>query len=236
MTPSRGKVTITDSGKNVIANPPSIIDVSFLMQFQAFRDFRSRTRDKQDEISVVEEAQDQTPEEMLESGIELIHSKVASELLEIIQVMPPRDFEELVVDLMVALGYGGSFKDAAKAIGGSGDEGVDGIIKEDKLGLDVIYVQAKRHGADNPVGDDHIRNFIGSLVTKSAKKGVFVTTSSFRPKAKDMIKGIDQRIVLIDGYQLTALMIEHGIGVSTVATYYVPKIDSDYFSFLSEEG
>lgn len=227
----RGKFKITSRGLGLLQNPPERIDRKFLRQFPEYESYVSRNRpnnkqsDKEEEL---EEEVKQTPEEILESGSQSLRRKLAEELLERIKQNPPRFFEKLVVDLLVAMGYGGSRKDAGEAVGRSGDEGVDGTIKEDKLGLDVVYIQAKRW--QNTVGRPDVQAFAGALMGKKANKGVFITTSQFSQEAHTYVNTISQKIVLIDGEQLTQLMIDHGIGVTEVATYVVKRIDSDYFS------
>ena len=157
-----------------------------------------------------------------------LRSALAQELLERIRHASPAFFERVVIDLLVAMGYGGSHSDAAQAVGGSGDEGVDGIIKEDRLGLDFVYVQAKRW--DNPVGRPTVQAFAGSLEGQRARKGVFLTTSTFTREAEEYVTRIEKRIVLVDGEELAQLMIDHGVGVAEVATYQVKRVDADYFS------
>jgi restriction system protein len=170
----------------------------------------------------------QTPEELLEDGYQRIRQELAQELLNRVKSSSPRFFERLVVELLVKMGYGGSIKDAGQVIGKSGDEGIDGTIKEDRLGLDVIYIQAKKW--EGAVGRPEIQKFVGALYGQRAKKGVFITTSSFSHEATEYVKNIDNKIVLIDGKQLTELMIDHGVGVAIVSTYEVKKVDNDYFT------
>lgn len=169
-----------------------------------------------------------TPEEYLELGYERARQALAAELLERIGSMPPVFFETLVVDLLVRMGYGGTQSAAGRAIGGSGDGGVDGIIKEDRLGLEAIYIQAKRWG--RPVGRPEIQQFAGALQGQRARKGVFITTSSFTREAEAYAKSISSAIVLVDGAQLSDLMIDHGVGVTLIRTYDVKRLDSDYFN------
>ena len=164
---------------------------------------------------------------MLEYGYQKIKRELAQELIESVKKSSPRFFEKLVVELLLKMGYGGSLKDAGKAVGQSGDGGIDGIIKEDKLGLDIIYIQAKRW--ENVVGSGEIRNFVGSLVGQKANKGVFITTSGFTKDASEYVKTITHKVILIDGEMLAQLMIENNVGVSGVINYEVKKIDSDYF-------
>ncbi|GIW61907.1 MAG: restriction endonuclease [Patescibacteria group bacterium] len=217
---------ITDLGLEVLGKNPQEINVKFLEQFPQFVEFRNirRQKDKEDRE---EEELEQTPQELLEYGYQRIKSELAQELLNSVKQSSPRFFEKLVVDLLIKMGYGGSLKDAGKAIGQSGDGGIDGIIKEDKLGLDVIYIQAKRW--DNVVGSKEVRNFVGSLAAQHANKGVFITTSSFTKDALDYVKTIPHKVILIDGEMLTQLMIENDIGVSKITSYDIKKIDSDYF-------
>ena len=167
------------------------------------------------------------PEETLETSYQELQESLASYLLQAIKDCSPDFFERLVVDVLIKMGYGGSRKEAGKAIGRTGDEGIDGIIKEDKLGLDIIYIQAKRWEAN--VGRPEIQKFAGALQGQRARKGIFITTSSFSKDALDYVKNIESKIILIDGERLAELMIEHNVGVSPVASYDVKKIDSDYF-------
>ncbi len=169
-----------------------------------------------------------TPEEALEEAYQKLRSDLTLELLQRLKTCSPTFFERLVVDVIVKMGYGGTRKDASKVIGRSGDEGIDGIIKEDKLGLDVIYIQAKRWGST--VGRPEIQKFVGALTGQRAKKGVFITTSDFSADAEDYVSRIDTKVVLIDGETLAQLMIDHNVGISTIGTYEIKKIDSDYFS------
>jgi restriction system protein len=214
---------ITDLGLDVLKKNPQEINVKFLEQFPQFIEFRKLRREEQQK----EEELEQTPQELLEYGYQKIKRELAQELLSLVKQSSPRFFEKLVVDLLIRMGYGGSLKDAGKAIGQSGDGGIDGIIKEDKLGLDIIYIQAKRW--DNVVGSREIRNFVGSLAGQHANKGVFITTSSFTKDALDYIKTIPHKVILIDGEMLTQLMIENDVGVTKISSYDIKKIDSDYF-------
>ena len=171
-----------------------------------------------------------TPHEALESAYDRLRSELAAEILSTIKISEPVLFEEIVVDLLVKMGYGGSRKDAGQAIGRRGDEGIDGIIKEDRLGLDTIYTQAKRW-TDKSVGRPEVQQFQGALSGHGAVKGFFITTSFFTKEALDYAAGLrNSKIVLIDGEELAELMIDHGIGVATAATYGVKRVDSDYFA------
>jgi len=229
--PKRGIYEITARGQSLLQNHPDRVDNSVLEQFQEFRDFldrsgatsAERTREEEEEERSIE-----TPEESLETAFRRLRSAIEADLLEQVRSAPPEFFERLVVELLVSMGYGGSLKDAGQAIGRSGDEGIDGIIKEDRLGLDAIHVQAKRW-TDRTVGRPEVQSFAGSLEGVRARKGVFLTTSTFSGEARDYVERIDKRIVLIDGEQLAALMYEHGIGVTPTASYAVKRVDSDYF-------
>jgi len=223
----RAYFKITDLGLNVLEKNPTEINSKFLEQFPGFVEFRSIRKDKGKEL-MPETGTSQTPQELIEDGFQKIKNDLSMELLNSVKHSTPPFFEKLVVELLLAMGYGGSRKDAGEAIGKSGDGGIDGIIKEDKLGLDVIYLQAKRW--ENPVGSKEIRNFVGSLVGHKANKGVFITTSSYTKDALEYVKTINHKVILIDGELLTELMIENNIGVSKVQSYEIKKIDLDYFS------
>jgi restriction system protein len=223
---ARGRYRITQRGLDVLASNPSRIDNKYLEQYKEFLDFRRRRRPTSpgDDNGAVEA---HTPEELLESSYQELRDALAQELLARIKSAPAEFFEQLVVDLLVGMGYGGSRKDAGKAVGRSGDGGIDGIIKEDKLGLDVVYIQAKRW--DSTVGRPTVQTFVGSLVGRRATKGVLITTSDFAAPARQYVREIDKNIVLIDGEELAQLMIDHDIGVTEVAAYKVKKVDLDYF-------
>lgn len=224
----RGVHKITKRGLDVLQLKPKSIDVDYLGQFQEFKDFRALRHAKQEEEESELDLNGKTPEESLEGAYQKIRSDLAAELLQRLKSSSPAFFERLVVEVIVKMGYGGSRKDAGKAIGKSGDGGIDGIIKEDKLGLDAIYIQAKRW--ENTVGRPEIQKFVGALTGQRARKGLFITTSDFTADADDYVSRIDAKVVLIDGETLAQLMIDHGVGVSTVGTYEIKKIDSDYFS------
>jgi len=226
----RGRFRITERGLQLLATNPQTLNVRTLKQFPEFQAFhQSGSSQDSDEIltdSVMSLA-DETPEERLESSYQSLRKVLAEQLLQRVMEASPNFFEQLVVDVIVAMGYGGSRADAGKAIGQSGDEGIDGVVKEDRLGLDLIYLQAKRWS--NPVGRPHVQNFVGSLVGKSAHKGVMLTTSRFTDEAKQFVKHLPQKVVLIDGEELANLMIEFNVGVALTTTYTVKKMDSDYF-------
>jgi restriction system protein len=222
----RGKFRITQRGLVVLESNPTYINVKYLDQFPEFREFKSRSSRSQIPQEIEEEAV-HTPEEILEESYQSLRDELAQELISRVMACSPRFFERLVVDLLVAMGYGGSRRDAGERIGQSGDGGVDGIIKEDRLGFDVVYIQAKRW--EGTVGRPAVQGFAGSLEGFRARKGVLITTSSFTKDAKDYVDRIEKKIVLIDGEQLAQYMIDYGIGVAEVATYTVKKADLDYF-------
>ena len=226
----RGHFTITDRGREILKNPPDAIDNNYLTRFPEFQEFRTRGRDTET-TAVAETAtpeQEETPEEALESSVQRLRANLTQELMEQILAGSPALFEKLVVELLVKMGYGGTLKDAGQAIGRSGGEGIDGIIKEDRLGLETIYLQAKRW--QNTIGRPEIQRFAGALQGQRAKKGVFITTSTFSKEAREYASNIDTKIVLIDGETLTELMIDYNIGVVPVQTFELKRLDSDYFT------
>lgn len=227
--PRRGYIKITQRGIDVLKQNPETIDNEFLRQFPEFNEFTSlkRKTDNEGSKDVAVTTNSQTPEEVLDNSYEELNADLSQDLLQIIKDSSPSFFELLVIDLLVKMGYGGSRKDAGESVGRSGDEGIDGIIKEDKLGLDAIYIQAKRW--DNVIGRPEVQKFAGALQGQRARKGIFITTSTFTRDATDYVSNIDSKIILVDGKTLTQLMIEHDVGVSTVATYNIKRIDSDYF-------
>ena len=221
----RGFYQITDSGVSAIANNPQRIDLECLKQYQEFTEFMNI---KSENIIISEKPQaDLTPEESLEASYQTLRNELASELLQIIKKCSPAFFERLVVDMLVSMGYGGSRKEAGQALGKSGDEGIDGVIREDKLGLDTIYLQAKRW--DGVVGRPEIQKFAGALQGQRANKGVFITTSSFTKEATAYVSNIGSKIILIDGQQLTEFMMDYNVGITPISSYEIKKIDSDYF-------
>jgi restriction system protein len=228
----RGYYRITERGKELLQKQPKTINVKILQQYPEFVEFQklkgTRSKEKLLEIKGSTEVSSRTPSEELEEAYENLRDELVEELLGKLKKVSPAFFERIVVDLLVKMGYGGSRADAGRAIGRTGDGGIDGIIKEDKLGLDVIYIQAKRW-EDNPVGRPAVMQFAGALQAQKANKGIFITTSRFTDDARSYILQIGSKIVLIDGEQLAKLMIEHDVGVSTVSLYPVKKIDNDYF-------
>jgi restriction system protein len=228
-SPKQGIVIISKRGLEVLKNKPSAINVKFLKQFSEFVEFQTTKREDEIGIETTEDQSNQTPEESLETAYQKIRASLASELINKVVELSPSFFEKLVVELLVKMGYGGSMKDAGKAVGKSGDEGIDGTIKEDKLGLDIIYIQAKRWKPGNIVGRPELQKFVGALAGQGAKKGIFITTSSFTKEAIDYTPRNETKIVLIDGNQLAQLMIDYNLGCTSQQTYEVKKIDSDYF-------
>jgi restriction system protein len=225
-TTRRAFFKITSRGRAVLDGKHSRIDGQFLNQFQEFRAFKALRHEKTEPENEIQ-PELKTPEEALENAYEDLRSNLASEILQRLKSSPPGMFEKTVVELVVRMGYGGSLRDAGQAIGKSGDEGIDGIIKEDRLGLDVIYIQAKRW--ENIVGRPEIQKFAGALQGQRARKGIFITTSDFTKDATDYAAKIESKIILIGGEQLSQLMIDHNIGITPVATYEIKRIDSDYF-------
>ncbi len=202
----------------------------YLEQFEGFRAFKRSfhpSKSEHDEISLPDLPDTRTPQEILTEGYQQIQTELVSELMQQVLNCSPHFFETLVLDVLVSMGYGGSHNDAAQSVGRTGDGGIDGIIKEDKLGLDAIYLQAKRW--KNTVGRPEIQSFAGALDGVRAKKGIFITTSGFTQDALNYVKGIEKKIVLIDGKQLANLMIEYNVGVSPIATYTIKRVDTDYF-------
>ena len=226
-TTRRGCFRITDRGRQVLAARPARIDVTFLEQFDEFRQFRSVRRTSAEPGKSDLETQ-VTPKEALEAAYAQLRDELANELLQNVAKSAPKRFEQAVIELLLRMGYGGSRQDAGQAIGGSGDEGIDGIIKEDRLGLDIIYIQAKRWGAT--VGRPEVQKFAGALQGQRARKGILITTSSFSSEAREYASRIDSKIVLIDGPELAQLMIDHDLGVSPEASYQLKRIDSDFFA------
>jgi restriction system protein len=232
---ARGSFVITGRGLQVLATPPARIDRRFLEQFEEFQEFQSRKKSKAAGAAsaaprvpgAADNPDTATPEELLESNYQSLRENLAQEILDRIAACSPAFFEQLVVDLLVKMGYGGSRKDAGEAIGRTGDDGIDGIIKEDRLGLDVVHIQAKRW--KNTVGRPDVQSFAGSLEGNRSRKGVFITTSNFSQDARDYVKRIEKKIILIDGETLANLMIDYRVGVSEVATYSVCRLDADYY-------
>jgi restriction system protein len=225
----RGYFCITERGRKALDSGTVQIDNKFLSQFEEFQQFRSKTLE-QDESNDISETEDvSTPDEIMRSAHQEINKALASELIDRILKAPPDFFERLIVKLLVSMGYGGSVKDAGKVLGRSGDDGVDGVIDQDALGLDRVYVQAKRYAPGNNIGASAIRDFFGSLDRHKASKGLFVTTSSFSSSAKETAEFLSKRIVLIDGTQLAKLMIRYDVGCRIEETLHLKKIDEEFF-------
>lgn len=228
-SPRRAHFKLTDRGRDLLSQGHDKIDVKVLNQYPEFVEFHTATGQGGEEATGGEilEEQSETPEELLERSYQSIRNELAAELLTRIMKNPPVFFEKLVIDLMVAMGYGGSRADAGSSIGQSGDEGIDGIIKEDRLGLDVIYLQAKRW--ESTVGRPEIQKFVGALHGKRAKKGVFITTGQFSEEAKMYVQNIDPKVILIDGKALANYMIDFDLGTTKSAVYEIKRVDTDYF-------
>jgi restriction system protein len=235
----RGVFNISARGKELLAKNPQRIDNSTLEQYQEYLDFKLRRGEPRDTskaepldvkapiVRIADTPTDSTPEELFSQAYQRLRSNLEAELLEQVKASTPAFFERLVIDLLVSMGYGGSRRDAGRAIGKSGDGGIDGIIKEDKLGLDVIYIQAKKW--EGTVGRPEIQKFAGALQGQRANKGVFITTSNFSREAEEYANIITSKIILINGEQLATLMVDHNVGVSPISAFEIKRIDSDYF-------
>jgi len=227
VAPQRGRFQITERGYQVLQQNPDRIDNQFLKQFESFVEFRSRTTKEETTSETVSDTEESTPQESIDLAYRTIRAEVETEILESIMSCSPAFFERLVVNLLVKMGYGGTRQEAGRAIGRSGDGGIDGTIDQDRLGLDVIYLQAKRW--EGSVGRPEIQKFAGALQGKRAKKGIFITTSRFTSEAQEYADFIDNRIILIDGDRLAAFMFNYNLGVSIVESYELKRVDSDYF-------
>jgi restriction system protein len=232
--PSRGLIRMTRRGREVLNHAPERIDNAYLSRFPEFEEFQSKTStdttnlEKESKLRRLSLSEDElSPTERLDKSYQRLRAALAQDLLERIKSAPPEFFEQIVVDLLVSMGYGGSHEDAGQAVGKSGDGGIDGIIKEDRLGLDFVYIQAKRW--ESAVGRPQIQGFAGSLEGQRARKGVFITTSAFTKDAIEYVSRIEKRIVLVDGEQLAELLLDYGVGVTDVTNYKVQRIDLDYF-------
>lgn len=229
----RGHFKITERGRTVLNNRPSHLDNNTLKQFDEFRKFYNRSSETPNTSSPSSlpgiEDQKQTPDESMRMAWRQIEMALAQDLLDRICAAPPDFFERLIVNLLLSMGYGGSTIDAGRTLGRSGDDGVDGVIDQDALGLDRVYIQAKRYGSGNSIGSGAIRDFFGSLDRHKAAKGLFVTTSSFSSSARETAEYLSKRIVLVDGVQLAKLMIRHNVGCRIEDTLHIKKIDEDFF-------
>lgn len=224
----RGIFQITDRGKQILDQHPAEINLRFLREFPEYLAARDKHKRTEKTVSEGEKKETQTPEEQLEEAYETLRDNLGSEIITQLKDASPSFFEKVVVEVLVKMGYGGSRKDAGQAIGRSGDEGIDGIIKEDRLGLDIIYIQAKKW--ENTISRPEIQKFAGALQGKRSRKGIFITTSDFSKSAHDYASAIENKIILIDGQQLAQLMIDFNVGVATEATYELKRLDSDYFT------
>jgi len=233
VSPRRGHFQVTARGRDILKAPPARIDIKFLEQYPEFVEFRAPKAEADDTSSAAPASppEPETPEEALEAAHLKMRTGLASELLSRVKAASPQFFEHLVVELLLKMGYGGSRRDAGQAIGRAGDEGIDGVISEDRLGLDVVYLQAKKW--EGTVGRPEIQKFVGALHGKRAKKGVLITTSTFSADATAYVDNIDSKVVLIDGRRLAELMMDFEVGVNTAATYSVKRVDSDYFDDTS---
>jgi restriction system protein len=231
--PRRGSFVATDAARALLARNPSRIDVELLRQYPSFEEFyRGDHADGQQLPTTTvtpSPSQPSTPEEQIETAFLTIQSALRTELLQRILQNTPAFFEELIIELLVKMGYGGSRPDAAAQLGRSGDGGVDGVINEDRLGLDRVYIQAKRYAEGNGIGRPEVQKFVGSLVGMGATKGVFVTTSKFSGEAVEYARHLTQRVILIDGQRLTELMIEHNVGVRLNRAVEFKQMDENFF-------
>lgn len=229
----RGYFKITDRGVNVLKTDPDRIDNRFLSQFEDFQNFvkgsRKEEEESQSQVHSIIDDQIKTPDEIMREAHRTISASLAQDLLDRIRGGSPEFFERLIVNLLLSMGFGGSVSDAGRSLGGSGDGGVDGVIDQDPLGLDRVYIQAKRYAAGNNIGSGAIRDFFGSLDRHKASKGLFVTTSDFSPSAIDTAQFLSKRIVLINGFQLSRLMINYNVGCRVEETLEIKRIDEDYF-------
>jgi restriction system protein len=226
----RGYFRITERGIDELEHHSNEISTTYLRKYDEFVEFQttSRETEKPPNGKTGKKEISETPEEAIENALSELNDQLASELLSSLHAVTPSFFERIVVQLLVAMGYGGSIKEAGTVVGKSGDGGIDGIIKEDRLGLDAMYVQAKRW--DSVVGRPEIQKFVGALQGQRAQKGIFITTSDYTREAVDYAGQVQNKVVLINGRQLAQLMIEHGIGTTTIGAYAVKRLDSDYFA------
>lgn len=229
ISPKRAHFKISERGLDLLKENPDQITSKFLTRYEEFVEFQSIKKKEKGQVPQPQliNGAEQTPEESLEMAYQKLHSELSKEVLEIVKSCSPSFFETLVIDLLITMGYGGSRKEAGQAMGKFGDGGIDGLIKEDKLGLDVIYLQAKKW--ENAVPVKEIRDFTGALASMKAKKGIFITTSTFPKSAYDFVSQVEYKIILIDGEHLADLMIENSVGLSAINTYHVKAIDFDYF-------
>lgn len=224
----RGLFKISRRGLEVLNDAPVRIDMKYLERFPEYQEFKGRSRVRADSQALEASASPTTPEELLESGYLQLRDALVIEIQQVVKTNSPAFFERVVVQLLLKMGYGGTREDAGQVVGKSGDGGIDGIINEDRLGLDVIYIQAKRWEAD--VGRPEIQKFVGALAGNKANKGVFITTSGFTKEARAYAAQVNSKLVLIDGSMLAELMIDYNVGVSTREIYEIKRVDSDFFA------
>jgi restriction system protein len=232
---ARGVYRISQEGRRVLGEAPERIDMRFLERYPAYVEWRRRSvagavRDADVPASLPLADDGATPEEQIERSHTALVAALEGDLLDRVREKPPAFFERLIIDLLVKMGYGGGRAEMGKAVGRAGDAGIDGVIKEDALGLDVVYVQAKRYAADNCVGRSEVQSFAGSLDGFGATKGIFFTTSSFSRGAREFVERISKRIILVDGAELARLMVDHGVAVRARQTFEIKTIDEDYFA------
>lgn len=231
---SRGRYDITPDGQSLLCKGLTHIDKSTLEQFAPYREWQKLPANGPAIVHSAQavapaEAATETPEDRIEQAWQILDKALIEELLEQVLTLSPTRFEHLIIDLLTAMGYGEGRSEMGRAIGKSGDGGIDGVVNEDRLGLDAVYIQAKRYALDNTVGRPAVQAFVGSMTGESATKGVFVTTSSFSKEARDYVHRVQQRVVLIDGQRLARLMIDHGVGVVVEQTYVLRRIDANFF-------
>lgn len=232
----RGWFELTDRGRSVLDDPTISVNSKYLEQFDEFQEFKSRGKENDEKIAVREDTETpaNTPDENLQVAHKRLEAALAANLIDYVRSASPMFFELLIVELLIAMGYGGTSENAGRALGQSGDNGVDGVIDQDPLGVDQIYLQAKRYGVGNSVGSGDIRDFYGALSIKRATKGIFVTTSHFTNSAEQAAKDLGSRIVLIDGPQLAKLMIKYNVGCRDKDILHIKQIDEGYFEEASD--
>lgn len=228
--PRRSHFQITQRGLDLLAENPKEININLLKRYSEFLEFRAQRPKEEKTVSVSSQDEETTPEEQMEIAYQSIRTSLVDQLIEEIIKTSPAFFERLVVDLLFAMGYGGTKRELAQAVGKRGDEGIDGIIQQDKLGLDTIYLQAKKWQAESTIGRPEIQKFVGALHGKHARRGVFLTTAKFSREALDYVTYIDTKVILVDGQRLANLMIDYGVGVSLSTRYEIKTIDHDFFT------
>lgn len=235
-SPERGRYVITDRGREILTSPPERITIAYLAEvspeFRVFRAKAGKRRNQKIEVPTIRaggaDDDERTPEEQIDAAERVLRAALEHDLLDRVKRSTPDFFERIVLELLLAMGYGGTLTDAGEQLGRTGDDGVDGVIKEDKLGLEAVHLQAKRW-VDKPVSRPDVQSFAGSLEGQRSRKGVFITTSYFTSDAKDYVRRIEKRIVLIDGQELAKLMIDHGVGVTEVRSFSLLRLNETYF-------